>query len=100
MASRTLLGKSVSYWGFVAILILALAGFAFWSGRASASDQPHPTVAAGVDRQSTVVALNGDQAFGLSGYGVYKTYRVQDQNHTCYIVVSLFDRASSIACPK
>ena len=50
--------------------------------------------------QQLYVALNGDQAFGLAGYGVYKTYRVQDQNHTCYIVVSLFDRASSIACPK
>lgn len=100
MASRTFLGKSVAYWGFVVLMILALAGFAFWSGRASASDQPHPTLSAGVNRQSTVVALNGDQAFGLADYGVYKAYRVEDQGHTCYMVVSLFDRSSSIACPK
>lgn len=100
MESRRLLGASLSYWGLVALLILLLAGFAFWSGRASAGSQPQPTLASGVDRQSTVVALNGDQAFGLSGYGVYKAYRIQDQGHTCYIVVSLYDRSSSIDCPR
>lgn len=100
MSSRTFLGKPLVYWGFVLILILAVTGFSFWSGRASASDQPHPTIAAGVDRQSTVVALNGDEAFGLADYGVYKAYRVEDHGHTCYMVVSLFDRSSSIACPK
>lgn len=100
MASRQLLGKSIAYWGALALVVLALAAAAFWSGRASASDEPHPTISAGIDRQATVVALNGDQAFGLAGYGEYKTYRVQDQEHTCYMVVSLFDRAASISCPK
>lgn len=100
METRRHFGGSISYWALVVLLVVILTGFAFWSGRASAGSQPQPTIATGVDRQSTVVALNADQAFGLSGYGVYKAYRLTDQGHTCYLVVSLFDHASSIDCPK
>lgn len=100
MEQRRPFAGSIYYWGLVALLVLVLAGFAYWSGRASADTAPQPTISAGIDRQSTIVALNADQAIGLSGYGVYKAYRLTDQGHTCYIVISLFDHASSIDCPR